>query len=219
MVVCRASVAGSLLGLAVGAGVVFEVLDLASDVEAEVAVLSLRTGARDVVVVAGTTDCRFVEGVARGADLGATTLDGRLVGFAAITLEGRALGVAVGAFGLVAAGAGCATMRMIFDSRMNSPWPGGHVKYRSPRTEPSFFPAAVGSSIPSQSPSATWMAPTYFTRPCCCVDVSTVWPILKADMAKYYLPVAASEFGMVRIAGIVSKSRVAIAGICGRVVS
>jgi hypothetical protein len=51
-------------------GARFQDLDFVSDVDAVLAVLALRTIARDVLVVAGTTDCRFAVVVARGAGAG-----------------------------------------------------------------------------------------------------------------------------------------------------
>lgn len=73
------------------------------------------------------TDCRLV---------GAAGLVGAALGLAAMTLEGLALGVVAGAFGFGAAdfgvegggGAGCDNIAVILESRMNKPWPGGHVK-------------------------------------------------------------------------------------------
>ena len=58
------------------------------------------------------------------------------LGLDATTLEGRALGVVVGGFGFGAAalgvegggGAGCDNIAAILESRINNPWPGGHVK-------------------------------------------------------------------------------------------
>jgi hypothetical protein len=132
MVVWRASEAGSLLVRAAGAGAALALLDLTSEVDAVVAVLALRTGARDVLVVAGTTDCRFVEGVARGAGFGATTLEGREVGLVAATLEGRGLDVGAGVgFGLavvlgvaafvVGFGTGCERIRTMLASLIKRP--------------------------------------------------------------------------------------------------
>lgn len=91
------------------------------------ATLALRVGPRrfDWDEIAAT-DCRLV---IVGGLVGAP-------GFGAMTLEGRALGVVVGGFGFGAAflgvegggGAGCDIMLAMLESRMNNPWPGGHVK-------------------------------------------------------------------------------------------
>jgi hypothetical protein len=145
----------------------------ADDVD-EPALLALRTGARRGV---GADAGAFEGRLAVTGALGALTLVGR-----AVTLEGRVdLGAAAGALGLEGAfegdaevdaglgailGAGCEIIRMILLSRTKSPNPGEHVKYRSPRTDPSFLPSGVGSSIPSQRPSATCMGPMYCMRPC-----------------------------------------------------
>jgi hypothetical protein len=140
----------------------------AVDDDDEPTMLALRTGARRLFCEA---DC------ATGA-LGPTTLVGR-----AATLEGRTgLGVGGAALGRGGAfegdaaevdaglgaifGAGCEMIRIMLLSRTNSPKPGGQLKYRSPRTDPSFLPSGVGSSIPSQRPSATWIGPMYCIRPC-----------------------------------------------------
>jgi hypothetical protein len=69
----------------------------------------------------------------------------------ATTLEGRdfvVLVVAAGAEVFAALGrvAGCERTRVVLFSLRNSPCPGGHVKYRSPRTDPSFLPVGVGMS-------------------------------------------------------------------------
>jgi hypothetical protein len=141
----------------------------------EPTMLALRTGARRLFCegVCATDGRRDVTG-----GLGATTLVGR-----AATLEGRTgLGVGGAALGLGGAfegdaaevdaglgaifGAGCEMIRIMLLSRTNSPKPGEQLKYRSPRTDPSFLPSGVGSSIPSQRPSATWMGPMYCMRPC-----------------------------------------------------
>lgn len=94
---------------------------------ATLATLALRVGPRRVDEGGGgATDCRLAGGGGLAAVLG---LD-------ATTLEGRALGVVVGGFGFGAAalgvegggGAGCDNIVAMLESRMNNPWPGGHVK-------------------------------------------------------------------------------------------
>jgi hypothetical protein len=92
--------------------------------------LALRTGARSAVCdCSGATDCRFVMVETRG------------VGF---WLAGRALGAAAVEVALVvvamegAFGCGVVMTRRMLVSLTNRPWAGGHSKYLSPRTEPSF---------------------------------------------------------------------------------
>ncbi len=122
------------------------------------------------------------------------------VAFGVNTLEGRGRGVVVAGLGRAAAaacagagrrggGAGCETIRVILDSLMKRPCNGGQLKYRSPRTEPSFLPEAVESSIPTKVPSETWIGPIYLTTPCCSPVVSTVWPSLRiSDISSRICP-------------------------------
>lgn len=50
--------------------------------------------------------------------------------------------------------------------RTNMPNPGSQSKYRSPCTEPSFFPESSFNSTPIHSPSAKLVAPMYRTVAC-----------------------------------------------------
>jgi hypothetical protein len=133
-----------------GAAAVFCLPSCTED-DTELEMLGLRTGARRVEV--GATDCRFATIEALGVGFGATTLEGRAFGTGAVALGLVGAAAAVGF--VEGLGVGCETMRTMFASLMKSPWPAGQVKYRIPRTDPSFFPVGVGSSSPSQSPSAT----------------------------------------------------------------
>lgn len=128
--------------------------DSAAELLDVLATLAFRTGPREGGCDAegAATDCRLLSVVVLA-----------VVGFGATTLEGRALGVVVGALALETArgvgvgGVGVASEIIVamLVSRMKRPWPGAHVKYRSPRTEPSFLPSGVGSSIPIKVPSDT----------------------------------------------------------------
>ena len=40
-------------------------------------------------------------------------------------------------------------------------------KYRTPRTDPSFFPQGSSNKMPHHSPSAKWVVPMYFKIPSC----------------------------------------------------
>lgn len=171
----------------------------------EPAMLALRAAGRaEGAANMGAVDCRLtpsVDGLAVG--FAGTTLEGRgrteATGVLASTLEGRGLdagrsftldgrgfaaaataGFAFGAAALGVDGGGCEMIRPTLACLTNKPCPGGHSKYLSPRTAPSFFPSGVESSIPSHIPSATCIGPTYLTRPCLPSEVSTVWPILYA---------------------------------------
>ena len=68
-----------------------------------------------------------------------------------ITLEGHDFVVFVVAAGAAAFAAldrvaGCERTRVILFSLIDSSCPRGQVKYRSPRTDPSFLPVGVGMS-------------------------------------------------------------------------
>jgi hypothetical protein len=125
------------------------------------ATLGLRAGARSGVRgAAGATDCRFVWLAALEVAGGEVTLAGRVdvdvdAGRGAATLEGRDLGAGAFGFGAAAFGAGCEMIWRMSVSFTKSPCWGGQSKYRSPRTEPSFFPVGSCKSMPSQAPSAT----------------------------------------------------------------
>jgi hypothetical protein len=104
------------------------------------------------------TDCRLLNVVVLAvAGFGATTLEGRALGVVGGAL---ALDVACGvdvtrdvdaACGVGVAGVGSASEMIVFIlvGRMKRPWPGAQVKYRSPRTEPSFLPVGVESAKPT----------------------------------------------------------------------
>lgn len=55
---------------------------------------------------------------------------------------------------------GCSRTLAIPTGRRNMPCSGLHSKYRSPATEPSFFPLGPSSSTPTQTPSANRVVPT-----------------------------------------------------------
>lgn len=92
-----------------------------------------------------------------GEAVGRTRLAGLMLvlrGFAAFVTEGGLVtedGLGAG-FG---AGFGCATILTMPVGRTKSPCIGGQSKYRSPLTEPSFFPSGEESSTPKNWPVET----------------------------------------------------------------
>jgi hypothetical protein len=138
--------------------------DSAAELLDMLATLAFRIGPREggCEDEGAATDCRLLNVVVLAvAGLGATTLEGRALGVVggALALE-AARGVGVGGVGTASE-----IIVAMLVSRMKRPWPGGQVKYRSPRTEPSFLPVGVESSIPTKMPSDTWIVPTYLTTP------------------------------------------------------
>jgi hypothetical protein len=101
-------------------------------------------------------------------------LTGVPVPLAAFILLGRGFGVVAptAAFPLpfvFGAGAGfgfgSSSTTIAGDGWMNKPWFGGHSKYLSPRTDPSFLPSGSSSSRPIHCPSLKETSPMKRTVP------------------------------------------------------
>ena len=75
------------------------------------------------------------------------------------------------------------TMRLTPAARRNMPWLASQSKYRSPLTEPSFFPVPSSSSTPTHSPGANPVAPRNRTTACRPSLSSIVCPTPSARLA------------------------------------
>lgn len=63
-----------------------------------------------------------------------------------------------------------------------TPLLGSHWKYRTPATEPSFFPEWSSRTTPAQSPGENWVSPRYWMYPGFVPFTHTLSPIMKSSV-------------------------------------
>jgi hypothetical protein len=84
---------------------------------------------------------------------------------------------------LASGGRGCSTISVTALGRRNMPFPIAQSKYRSPWTEPSFFPDSSWSSIPIHPPGANAVVPTNLTIACLPSKIVMIWPGRRAELS------------------------------------
>lgn len=142
---------------------------LVVEVVEAVETLDFLTGAFELACCeGGAIDKRLVEDVGLVGPLGSPPiLDGRGPGFGALEIDcleavglvGEAIDFVGEGTGFAGGGAGWAITLLMPAGLTKRPCPRGQSKYRSPLTEPSFFPVASGSSIPRNWPGAALISP------------------------------------------------------------